>query len=171
MINETDLLYCPACATPFGKLNQNVFICPNCKLHHYINPKPTNAIILENKKGEILFVVRALDPHKGMLDLPGGFMDINETLEDSTRREVREELGIEIGTFSYVSSFHDEYEHGGLSSRTVCMLFHGELPENTRIYPSDDAESFLMIPKTQIPYNRLAFEGMKNALREVFDSL
>lgn len=171
MIQETEFTYCPHCATHFGPLKTNVFVCPNCNLHYYINPKPTNAIALENEKGEILFVVRALDPHKGMLDLPGGFLDVNETLEESLQREVKEELGIHISQFSYVSSFHDEYEHGKISSRCICMLFTGKLPPDTAIHVGDDASGYIFIPKDKIPYDQMAFEGMKTALRKILHCL
>lgn len=122
--------------------------------------------MLENDTGEILFVIRAVDPHKGMLDLPGGFLNINETLEESLIREVKEELGITIKDFQYISSFHDEYEHGGVSSRSVCMLFHGLLPPDAQIQTGDDAAGFVMISQKDIPYEKIAFSGMADSIQQ-----
>ena len=143
----------------------NVLVCSECDLHFYINPKPVNAIILENEKNEILFVIRKIEPKQGMLDLPGGFVDVDETFEESMKREVKEEINIDLQSVSYVTSFSDEYEHGGLSARTICALFHEELPSDTEIVPGDDAAGYQWIKKFEIPFERLAFEGMREALK------
>ncbi len=121
--------------------------------------------MLFNEKKELLLVERAHDPKKGMLDLPGGFIDINETLEESLTREIQEELGIQITTFQYVSSFHDEYEHGGVRSRSLCMLFVGTVPQGVNIRPADDVASYEFFKTSEIPYEEMAFEGMKAALK------
>jgi 8-oxo-dGTP diphosphatase len=51
-------------------------------------------VIVQDKKA--LVTVRAREPEKGRLDLPGGFLEVGEHPEDGTVREVREELGVEI---------------------------------------------------------------------------
>jgi len=43
--------------------------------------------------------VRAREPEKGRLDLPGGFLGVGEHPVDGLAREVREELGVEIEVF------------------------------------------------------------------------
>lgn len=48
------------------------------------------------KDGRALATVRARDPEKGRLDVPGGFLGPGEHPLDALKREVREELGIEI---------------------------------------------------------------------------
>lgn len=168
MIKERDFKYCPQCATAFTPIQKNVLICPSCNLHYYINPKPANAVILENVKGELLFVVRAFDPKKGMLDLPGGFIDVDETIEESLTREIQEELGIKLHTFEYVASFPDEYEHGEVSSRSIGILFKAKLPEGIELHPADDVEDCKFFAKDAIPYEELAFEGMKTTLKTLF---
>ena len=171
MVNESDFQYCPSCARHFNPLKGNLLVCPNCDLHYYINPKSTNAIMLFNEQDELLMVRRAHDPKKGKLDLPGGFIDINETLEESLTREIREELGIDVHEFEYVSSFHDEYEHGGISSRCLCMMFVGKLPENAILTPADDVASYEFYSLKNIPYEEMAFDEMKTAVKKYLLSL
>lgn len=49
------------------------------------------------KDDKILIVRRANPPSQGMWSLPGGVIELGETIQETTRREVAEECGIEIG--------------------------------------------------------------------------
>src|SRR5687768_1097546 len=67
----------------------------NCEQGHLIfcNAAPAVGVVLTNDKNEVLILERAIDPGKGMLDIPGGFCDGSESLEDATVRELQEEVG------------------------------------------------------------------------------
>ena len=54
-----------------------------------------------NADGELLVVTRNRDPAKGTWDLPGGFLDPGETYEQGLRRELREELNLDIFALRY----------------------------------------------------------------------
>jgi 8-oxo-dGTP diphosphatase len=49
---------------------------------------------LEDKDLKVLLIRRALDPFKGKWALPGGFVHVNETIDDAALRELREETGV-----------------------------------------------------------------------------
>ena len=90
------LIYCSKC----GKENNFSFIdgekryhCKYCKSIHYQNPKPTATLICP-KKNEILLVQRAFSPGKGEWGLPGGFLELGETLEQGAKRELNEETNL-----------------------------------------------------------------------------
>ncbi|CAH8768823.1 NUDIX domain-containing protein [Paenibacillus dendritiformis] len=53
------------------------------------------AVIL-NEANEILLVLRGRQPEKDKWSIPGGKVDLYETLEDTTVREVMEEVGLHI---------------------------------------------------------------------------
>ena len=48
------------------------------------------------RDGKILVVRRARAPAHGLYSLPGGVVEVGETLEEAVRREVREETGMTI---------------------------------------------------------------------------
>ncbi|GIW62727.1 MAG: hypothetical protein KatS3mg090_0553 [Patescibacteria group bacterium] len=82
--------YCPICGNKLQKKDLGVLQCVSCSFRLYPNPKPTTAIMIRNEKGEILLVERAVEPKKGLLDLLGGFIEYDETAEESACREISE---------------------------------------------------------------------------------
>jgi mutator protein MutT len=56
-------------------------------------------------ENRILLVERGKDPHKGFWSLPGGAVEVGETLEEAVRREVREETAIEIKIIAVIEIF------------------------------------------------------------------
>ena len=59
----------------------------------YRNPVPTVDVIIEAPGGVVL--IRRRNPPHGWA-LPGGFVDVGETVEDAARREVQEECGLDV---------------------------------------------------------------------------
>ena len=70
-------------------------VCSDCDWVHYENPRIilTGFCMFED---QILLCRRAIPPRYGFWTLPGGFMEVGETLEEGTRREVREEAGADV---------------------------------------------------------------------------
>ena len=88
--------FCPADGTRLGepRLSGRV-TCSLCGRSWYRNSAPeVGAVIVED--GRALVTVRAREPEKGRLDLPGGFLGAGEHPVDGLAREAREELGVEI---------------------------------------------------------------------------
>ena len=78
----------------YGLIDGNKrYHCVSCGTIHYENPKPTSTIICTKDK-KILLARRAFAPGKGEWGLPGGFMELNETLEEATIREFKEETNV-----------------------------------------------------------------------------
>ncbi|MGB3682932.1 MAG: NUDIX domain-containing protein [Rubrobacteraceae bacterium] len=93
----TPYRYCPVDAAPLEKSGGSPtgMKCPECGRSWYRNSSPsTGCAIVED--GKVLVTVRAGEPEKGRVDVPGGFLEPGEHPVDALVREVDEELGVEI---------------------------------------------------------------------------
>jgi len=52
--------------------------------------------VVYNKAGKILMVKRAKEPNKGMWSVPGGAIELGETINQAAEREVLEECSVKI---------------------------------------------------------------------------
>ena len=111
--------FCTSCGQETAAQAPNYFICPDGH-HNYINPAPAGvAYIL--KGDQVLFGVRSCNPEPGKLNTPGGLLELNETAEAATLREVREELGLEVEIVDYLGSYSTPYAHG--DQRVLNIVF------------------------------------------------
>jgi ADP-ribose pyrophosphatase YjhB (NUDIX family) len=88
--------FCPSCAHRLDKRDDDGGAkCPHCGRVWYRHSAPTaGAAIVKGDKA--LVTVRARDPEKGRVDVPGGFLHAGEHPIDGLKREVKEELGVEV---------------------------------------------------------------------------
>jgi 8-oxo-dGTP diphosphatase len=70
-------------------------------------PLLTVDCVLIDKTGQVLLIRRQNPPFKGRHALPGGFVDIGETVEDACRREMLEETGVKVGRLSLIGVYSD----------------------------------------------------------------
>lgn len=64
--------------------------------YEYERPMLTADCAVVNRGGELLLVRRGGEPFKGCWALPGGFMEMDETIEHCAVRELQEETGIVV---------------------------------------------------------------------------
>jgi len=88
--------FCPADGTKLGEPRASGGVsCPLCGRSWYRNSSPAvGAAIVEGDR--VLVTVRGIEPEKGRMDLPGGFVEVGEPPRDALAREAREELGVEV---------------------------------------------------------------------------
>lgn len=162
--------YCPNCAFKIQSINNHIIACSNCGFNFYINPAPTNGVIFTNKKGGVLLVKRKFPPKKSYWDIPGGFVDFNETSEESVKREVKEELGFIVSKIKFFSSYASPYLYKGFLYHTICFVYLGKI-DNQKIIPGDDVSEIRFFSKDKIPFNKLAFPNVKNSISDYLSSL
>ncbi|PIE85850.1 MAG: hypothetical protein CSA05_03580 [Bacteroidia bacterium] len=82
--------HCLRCGSDAVRYAENDSLhCEVCDFCYFVNSAAAVAVLITNERGELLLTRRALNPGKGKLDLPGGFVDIGETALVSERICVR----------------------------------------------------------------------------------
>lgn len=119
--------------------------------------------------GKLLFGVRRHEPGRGMLDLAGGFADAGESAEEAARREVREELGIEIPELRYLFSFPNRYPYGGMVYHTLDLIFLVRFHEPPAVRAADDLMDVVWVERDAVEYDRIAFHSLRRAVRRYLD--
>ena len=116
-----------------------------------ITPKLTvDAVIILN--GKIVLIKRKNPPYQGMFALPGGFVDIGETTEEATAREVLEETGLLIEIIKLLGVYSAPLRDPRGHTVTVCYLVLGR--GNPKA--DSDAEDIELFDVTDLP--KLAFD-------------
>jgi 8-oxo-dGTP diphosphatase len=68
----------------------------------------TDCVVIDAKR-RVLLIRRGAPPFKGMYALPGGFIDVGETVEDGCRRELMEETGVKAGKLQLLGVYSDPH--------------------------------------------------------------
>lgn len=88
-------------------------------------------------RGRVLLIRRGHDPFAGAYALPGGFVEVGETVEAACRREVLEEVGVEVGALRLVGVYSDPSRDP--RGHTVSIAYAATLPETTVPRSGSDA--------------------------------
>jgi NAD+ diphosphatase len=100
---EATSWHCPRCGKPTVAIKgERGKRCLRCKYDHYPHLHP--AVIVLIRDGDRVLLTRKSFWSKGRYGLVAGFVDIGESLEAAARREIREEVGVEVRDLQYVAS-------------------------------------------------------------------
>lgn len=148
-MSDNKFNFCPNCASKNIEYRDNKkWFCTDCGFDLYNNVASAVGAIIYDSGNKVLFEVRAKNPRKGFLALPGGFTDRDESAEDAIVRECREEIGYEISDIKYLCSFPNDYEYKGISYKTCDLFFAVKCPhECTSI---DDLITKLSMEKSEV---------------------
>jgi ADP-ribose pyrophosphatase YjhB (NUDIX family) len=159
--------FCPRCgaARPADNLNQNPLRCGACGLVFFFNPTVAAGALVSDPAGRVLFIRRAKEPSAGKLGVPGGFIDFGESAEDGLRREVREEVGIEIDRPRFLASFPNTYVYREVSYPVVDLYFTATAVNPELARPLDAVTGIEWRLPRDVPDDEIAFPSMRAALR------
>lgn len=157
--------YCPKCTGPLEPHARFHLRCSHCRLEFYFNPAPCAAAIIENDRGEILLVVRRQSPGRGRWALPGGFIDPGEDLDCSIRREIKEELGIEIKTNRIVGIYNDRYRYQNFLYPTIGIVV-GARALSSLVSANEEVMDWHFFPKNEVLGQTFAFPSAQKALND-----
>ena len=154
--------YCPKCgAAALRMTGQKLLRCEACGFELYLNVAAAVAGVIVDEPGRMVVLVRGKEPGKGKWDLPGGFVDPGDTAEGALRREVREEIGLEVTGMSYLGSWPNVYEYMGVRYRTLDLGFVCEATEVSQARPMEaEIAEVLFLHRDQIDLERFAFRSV-----------
>ncbi|MER7665007.1 NUDIX domain-containing protein [Streptomyces sp. NPDC096193] len=90
--------YCGNCGAPYGPATGWPRTCPACGDTAYRNPLPVAVALLPVRDAGgtgLVVITRTVEPRRGGIALPGGFIDFGEDWQQAVVRELREETGID----------------------------------------------------------------------------
>lgn len=143
--------FCPVCGSAhWTEHDAKSKQCGDCGFVYYANPSAATAAFIVNDRQELLVVRRAKEPAKGTLDLPGGFVDMDETGEEGMCREIMEETGLRVSPPQFLFSIPNLYVYSGMTIHTLDLFFLCT-PENDA-YPraADDAAECAWVPLSDV---------------------
>jgi len=157
--------HCPACgASTFKQNNIKSKRCDVCGFVFYMNASAAVAAFILNEAGELLVCKRGKEPVKGTWDLPGGFVDGDESAEEAIAREICEELQVKVTAAKYLFSLPNLYEYSGLTVPTLDMFFSCNVEDTTHLVPSDDVEDCFFVALNEINPELFGLKSIKKAV-------
>lgn len=126
-------------------------------------PLLTVDCVVFDRAGRLLLIKRKRPPFKGQYALPGGFVDIGETVEDAALRELEEETGVGGKVTALVGLYSDPKRDPRGHTVSAAFLIR---PSSTKAAGGDDAESaeFVADWKTlrlAFDHNRILADALK----------
>jgi len=157
--------HCPKCGQPAAQPGSAPFHCATCGFLFYFNPAIAAGAVLLAPDDTVLLIRRAKDPHRGKLTVPGGFIDAGEVAEDALRREIREEVGIEVKRLDYFCSLPNSYHYRGVTYQVLDFFFVGRV--DSKVVQTDPGEvtEVRWLLRDQIHLDELAFDSVREMLR------
>lgn len=133
------------------------FVCSNCTVVHYQNPKIVCGCLVFHEQ-KILLGKRDIEPRKGKWNLPAGFMENGETVMQGAAREVWEETRAKV----VIERLHTVYNIHHVNQ--VYFLFLAQLEGNS-FSAGDETTEARLFELEDIPWKDLAFYSNHFALR------
>ncbi|TSC68777.1 MAG: putative Fe-S oxidoreductase [Parcubacteria group bacterium Gr01-1014_56] len=132
----------------YGRLKK---LFEECTLE--LKSKPQSVcILLENAKGEILLQLRDDKPsiqHPNQWVMLGGQMEAGETPEEAIKREMQEEIEVELDNFKLIRTYN--------WAENVEYVFHAVLDIDSKQTPLHEGQEIRYFPKNQVTFMQLAF--------------
>lgn len=160
--------YCPRCGKQgLEHVHGRAIHCPSCDLTYFHNVASAVACFVLDEVGRLLTVRRARDPEKGTLDLPGGFVDPEETVDDAVRRELREETGLEATEVRLLFSIPNVYPYSGVDVYTADLFYLTRVKSFDGATAMDDAGELVIVDPADLHPEAFGLRSIRAAVERI----
>jgi ADP-ribose pyrophosphatase YjhB (NUDIX family) len=156
--------HCPGCGAALTT-QANPLHCLACSFRFFFNPTVAAGAFISNPAGELLFIRRARNPAKGMLGLPGGFIDIGENAETGLIREIAEEVGLKVENVRYLCSCPNNYIYQDVTYPVCDLIFTATATNPDEVQALDGVDGYEWRQVQGVSESELAFPSMKMGLK------
>ncbi|MFL5777779.1 MAG: NUDIX hydrolase [Chloroflexota bacterium] len=159
-----DLNYCSRCggSLDFGVVDgedRERLACRDCGFIAYVNPRLVVTTIPVTERGEVVLLKRGIEPGLGWWAQPGGFLEVDETVNQGAIRETFEETGLLVEPGEIVGLYTR------LEAAVVTLVFEARVTGGTA-HPTPEALEVRAFPPAAIPWPQIAFKTSFWALRD-----
>jgi len=135
--------------------------CPACHRIAYQNPAPAAAVAVRRGR-EVLLCRRGIEPYRGTWTLPAGYQEIDESIESTAVREVREETGLIVrltGLLDVATTTDDPRKP------SLLVTYEGEDVDG-ELCPGSDVDEVAFYPLDRLPAD-VGFENHRHILQRL----
>lgn len=160
-MQKKELRFCPYCAGRFERKyvqGRDRLVCTDCGEIYYQNPLPAATALVVNRHNQLLLGKRAVEPAKGEWGLPGGFIEMGETMEQAALRELKEETGLEGKILSFIGCFPQE----SLFYGSIIIFGYRIEAAGGNLQAGDDVEEIIYFDLDSLP--PVAFEAHRKLI-------
>ena len=155
---------CSRCGTGlvFGAVDgdqRNRLVCPACGWIAYVNPRLVVTALPMTDAGQVVLIRRGIEPAVGAWAQPGGFLEIDETVNQGAVRETLEETGLMIEPGEVIGLY------SRLEAAVVVLVFEARIVGGAfRLSP--EATEIVAFEPHAIPWPEIAFKTTYWALSD-----
>lgn len=158
--------FCPQCGRALTQGHGEKSIhCGACGFLLYFNVASAVGAIIPDEAGRILLLRRALEPAKGKLGVPGGFVDPGESMEEALAREVHEEVNLRLDATRYLLSCPNQYLCAGITYATLDLYYVCTVESLQSLRPLEEVDAVSWVDPREIDYDQIAFPSLRQALK------
>jgi ADP-ribose pyrophosphatase YjhB (NUDIX family) len=166
---ELTVRFCSRCGTrlDFGPVEgeeRDRLACASCGFVFYVNPRLVVTTLPITEAGEVMLIRRGIEPGKGLWAQPGGFLEIDETVEEAAVRETLEETGLSVQPISIIGLY--SRLHAGI----VVVAYEARIVDGKPSVTHESLETRPFSPES-VPWSEIAFETSLRALRDWVSSV
>ena len=158
------LNFCSRCGASlrFGTVpgeDRERLACSACGHVAYVNPRLVVTTLPITEAGEIVLIRRGIEPGLGSWAQPGGFLEVDETVNQAAIRETWEETGLLVEPGEIVGLYTR------LEASVVTITFEARIVGGTAA-PTPEATEVVAFAPEDIPWSGIAFKTTVWALRD-----